>query len=159
RVDSAVHSIAVDSLPGLYSSARLDSLVREMRVVMLRHIAVDNAEMKYQAESSIADAQNKFQVELRNYEKSILTARDRELFSKVRPAYDQFTRAWSKIQPISREMKSKEAITLWMAEGFPAALSTSKALEEEVALNKATGEASGAAATAAADSARLWSLL
>src|SRR5436309_13990843 len=53
RVDSAVHSIAVDSLPGLYSSARLDSLVREMRVVMLRHIAVDNAEMKYQAESSI----------------------------------------------------------------------------------------------------------
>ena len=159
RIDTAVHSIAVDSLPGISSSARLDSLVREMRVVMLRHIALDNIDLKYQAESEIADAQGKFQTEQRNYEKTIYTARDRELFEKIAPAYDRFVTAWARIEPISREMKIKEAMTAWMSEGFPAAAAASNAIGEEVEFNHAAGEANSAAAMMTADSARLWSML
>jgi methyl-accepting chemotaxis protein len=113
---------------------------------------------KSQAESAMADAVSKFQAELRVYEKTITTPRDRELFGKVALPFEQFGRSWTTIQSLSRESKQKEAVALWMSEGLPAANATSKTLEDLVEFNKTNGEASGAVAAEAGVSARFWTL-
>ena len=80
RINTAVESIVVDSLPGEASIGRLDSLLKDQQSAALTHMLVESADQRSQADSSLAEAASKFQTEARGYEKTITTARDRELF-------------------------------------------------------------------------------
>lgn len=159
RINGIVRSMAADSLPGLESMARLEGFAKDERGEMLLHIAADTPEQMGEAESAIADLDNKFQNELRNYEKTIITARDRELFGKIAPAHDQLLRAWAKIQPADRAGKPKDAIALWRGDGAPAGAALQRIMDDEFEYNRAAGEQNGAEAAAAGESARLWSIL
>ena len=159
RTATAVNLILTDALPGTASSSRLDSLMKEQRVYALRHMLEETAEQKSQAESDMVSTMSKFQAEMKVYDKTITTPADREVFSKVGPPHEQFTRAWTKLLQLSRESKSREAFAVWNAEGLPAAVATSKAIEELVTSNKTDGEALVAAAIEAGDKAHFWSLI
>jgi Four helix bundle sensory module for signal transduction len=52
QIDSAVHSIAAESLPAIGSSVRLERLVNQQKAM--------------KAESGIAESQGKFRTELKN---------------------------------------------------------------------------------------------
>jgi len=157
-VDTAANSLVVDSLPGIRLTSRLGAMLREQRAVMQGHIALDSLEMKGQAEASILDTWTQFRAELRAYEKMITSSRDRELFGRIEPASDQFMRSWQKIQPLSREMKTKEAMSLWMAEAVPATVAANKTIDDLNELNNSQGASHAAQVDAAANAARLWAL-
>ena len=157
-INAQVHLLQTDALPGTASSARLMSLMQEQRALVLRHILSESPEQMSQTESAIADGMSRFQTELNVYEKTISSPVDRELFGKIAPANEQFVGAWTKVRPISRELKTKEAYHLWNAEGFPAVTALNKVLQDLVAENKASGDAYVSAAVASGAAARFWTL-
>jgi methyl-accepting chemotaxis protein len=159
QISSAARSVATDSLPGIGSGVRLDSLIHQQSAMMLRHMLSNTPEGMSQAESGIAEAQAKFQTELKAYETTITTTRNRGLFERIAPAQEQFDRVWAKIQPLSRAMKPKEALALWLAEGLPAALTASKACEDETGYNRANGASSAALAFTTTEATRFWLIL
>jgi hypothetical protein len=112
-----------------------------------------------EAESALSDRDSKFQNELRICEKTINTNRDRELFERIIPAHDQFMRVWSKIQPLDRAAKAKDAMAVWRSEGVPSAAAAQRALDDQSEYKRAQGNDSGAEAASAVDSARLWAIL
>src|ERR1039457_4779844 len=129
KINTQVNLLATDALPGTASAGRLEALVMEQRVMVLRHLLMDNAEQMSQAETAVADSMNRFQAEMGAYEKTITQARDRELFGKIAPQMEQSGRAWTRVKPLSRELKAKkEAFDLWNAEGSSAAVAASKAV-------------------------------
>src|ERR1700720_4545707 len=71
QIDSAVQSVATESLPGGGAAVRLDSLIHQQSAMMLRHMLSNTPEAMSQAESGIAEAQTKFQTELKGYEMPI----------------------------------------------------------------------------------------
>jgi methyl-accepting chemotaxis protein/methyl-accepting chemotaxis protein-1 (serine sensor receptor) len=158
RINSQVTLLSTDALPGTASSARLETLMMQQRLLVLRHMLMENSEQMSQAESALADGMSKFQAEMGAYEKTITQARDRELFGRIALPYEQFGRAWIKVQPLSRALKTKEAFDLWNTEGAAAANAAGKAIQDVVDLNKTQGEAYGAAAVEAGASARFWTL-
>jgi len=158
RINTAVNLILTDALPGTASAGRLDSLMNEQRVFSLRYLLDETPEQKGQSQSEMANVMSKFQAELVVYEKTITTARDRDLFGKIAVPYEQFGRAWARVMPISRESKQKEAYALYVGECLPAATATGKALQDLVDLNKTNGEAYVAEANSAGESAMFWSM-
>lgn len=158
-IETAAHSLVNDAMIGIRSSTELESIFREQEGVMLRHIGLDSLELKNQAESSILNTQNRFQAEIRIYEKTITTSRERELFEKLGPVNDQFMRIWAKIQPLSREMKIKEAMSLWMTEAFPASAAANRLFDDINEFNTSHGAQNAAEVVGAAGIARVWSLL
>jgi len=159
QIDKAVHSVATEWLPGIGSAVRLDSLIHQQSAMMLKHMLSNTPEAMSQAESGIAEAQTKFQTELKAHEIPITNTRTRELFERIAPAQEQFDRAWARIQPLSRAIKPKEALTLWLAEGLPAALAAAKACEDEIEYNRAAGAASAALALTTGEATRFWLIL
>jgi methyl-accepting chemotaxis protein len=158
RINSQVTLLSTDALPGTASSSRLETLMMQDRVMVLRHILMDNAEQKSQAESAVVDTMSKFQAEMGAYEKTITQARDRELFGRIAPQYEQVGRAWTRVLPLSRASKTKEAFELWNAEGTTAAVAASKAIHDLVELNSTQGETYVTAAMEAGASARFWAV-
>jgi hypothetical protein len=159
QIDSAVYYVATESLPGIGSAVRLDSLIQQQSAMMQRHMLSNTPEGMSQAESGIAEAQAKFQSELKAYGITITNTRNRELFDRIAPAQEQFDRVWARIQPLSRAIKPKEALALWLAEGLPAALATSKACEDETDYNRANGAASEVLAFSTGEALRFWLIL
>jgi len=158
RINSQVNLLSTDALPGTASSGRLMNLMSLQRVSVLRHVLMDSSEGMTKTESALAEVTSKFQAELKAYEQTITSPIDRELFGKIALPYEQFGRAWAKVQPMSRELKKKEAFALWNAEGAAAAESAGKAIQDLVDLNKTQGEAYVVSAVEAGASARFWSL-
>ena len=64
RIDTAVTSVLVDSLPGLASAGRMESIIQGQRAFALRHMLVEAPDQKSQADSLFADGMSRFQVEL-----------------------------------------------------------------------------------------------
>jgi len=159
RMASDVQSLASDSFAGVYITGRLTAFAREQGAAMLTGLLSETPEQVAAAETAVAAIESKFQVEMKAYEVTIFTPRDRELFSRIQPAHAKVGQVWSKIQPLVRAMKTKEAAAVWQSEALPAAAERAKAIEDEVEFNKANGDASSAAAIATASSAKLWSVL
>jgi methyl-accepting chemotaxis protein len=159
RINDIIHSILTDSLPGLQSMTHMEALFKDQRGQMLMHMEADSPDQMSEAEAAITDLDNKFQNELKLYEKSAMTARDRELYEKIAPAHDQFMRVWAKIQPLDRGAKAKEAIAIWRSEGAPAVAAVQRTVDDATDFNRTKGDQNGAEAASAGASARLWSIL
>jgi len=154
QIDSAVHSIAAETLPAIGSAVRLERLVNQQRAMMMAHMVSNTPEEMSQAEFGIAEAQGKFRTELRAHESTIASVRSRELFERIAPAQEQFARIWTRIQPLSRAMKPKEALAVWLAEGLPAGVIAAKACEDEIEFNRADGAANAALAFSTGEGTR-----
>src|ERR1017187_8757985 len=158
RINTQVNLLSTDALPGTASAGRLESLMMEQRLMLLRHILMENADQMSQAEAVLAEVTTKFQAEMKTYEKTITAPGARELFGKIALPYEQFGRAWMRVRPLSRESKTREAFELWNREGAAAAAEVGKVLHDLVDLNKAQGEAYVAGAVEAGVSTRVWAL-
>ena len=159
RINGVIQSILTDSLPGLESMTRLEAVFKDQRGQMLMHMEADTPDQMSEVEAAMTELENKFQNELRAYEKTAVTAHDRELYEKIAPAHDQFMRVWAKIQPLDRGVKAKEAIAVWRGEGVPMVAAVQRTIDDETDFNRTHGDQSGAEAASAGASARLWSIL
>ena len=129
-VAEEVDQIASHSLPNIYSVGELTAVSLEQKVLMLWHIASSSATQMASFEMAFEANISKLAEELNAYEKANTSARDREFVARLRAANENVMRAWTKILPLSRTLKSKQALDLWTAEAVPAAGGRAKVLGE-----------------------------
>jgi len=158
NIDTNLQSIVNESLPGVQRIGLVDSYARDLRGNVWRHIASDAAGMA-EMEKANDDLKKQFLDTAAQYEQTIVRDRDRELFSKVVPAYDAFIKQWETVRDVSRAGQSKEAKDMFVAQGTPAFDALNKALTDLIDFNRTTSQDSAAAATEAASFARLWTLM
>jgi methyl-accepting chemotaxis protein/methyl-accepting chemotaxis protein-1 (serine sensor receptor) len=148
-----------DSLPGMYSMAKIVSIAKEQKSLMLSHIASESTAQMDQFEAMLNSQNTKLVEELRNYQKTISTPRDREMFGKITPAHENLMRVWSKIALLSRAANKKDALAMWINEAGPPARESMQVLEELNDLNKSSADSNANAAADASASGRLWIIL
>ncbi len=159
HVETALQLMATDSVPGVASMNKLAAIAAEQATLMLTHISTPDAAQMSQCESRLAQLEDQFQAELKNYQQTITQDRDRELFQKIPVAHERFWRVWTQMQPLSRAGKAREAVALWTAEAVPARSAQSQAIGDEVKLNQGNQEQYLARAEDALATLRLWSWL
>jgi hypothetical protein len=148
-------------MPGVYVMYRVESLAKDVRGAMLTHIASDKQDEMAQKESLIAQTQPKLKEILKDYEKTIVRARDRELYERIAPAFDRFMAAWEKPRGLSRANKPQEALAAFRSETLPAFDEFLKAVTDELEDNKASGDVFAGQATSAGSTGRFstWAIL
>src|SRR5882762_9050622 len=120
HMNAELNSIIEGPLPGIYSLGLIQGYVKEQKLAMMEHIAQDTTDKMGRLESTITDLESKFQAEMKPFRKTIQTAQGRELFDKLGPLQERFNAIWVKILPLSRALKSKEALAIWNTEGLVA---------------------------------------
>ena len=110
RMETATQSIVGDSLPGVYSISRAESVLKDARGAMLTHLASSTQEEMAQMEASIAESQRTAKELFKAYEKTISRARDRELYEKIGPANDRWLAAWERPRTLSRAVRIRRRL-------------------------------------------------
>ncbi len=151
--------LQVDCVPGQYASGKVQSLAIAVRVKMnaeLLDLAVNGGKNAARVEADLTAAGAAFQEGLKTYEKTITQAEDRQLFEKLEPAYDRFSRSWTHVRATARTAKPEEVFSLYKAETLPAFDELQQGAEKLIAWNN-TAAAEVAEETAkAAATASLW---
>jgi hypothetical protein len=96
---------------------------------------------------------------LKPYRKTIQTAQGRELFDKLEPLHERFNRVWTKIHPLSRALKTKEALEIWSAEAAVVGQERARLLSEIIEQRRSVAVEKGKTAVATGESAKFWSML
>lgn len=156
RMDNQITAMMMDSLPGYYAIANLRAAAKDMRSEMMLHIQSLNADEISRSETQLAALDRQFVGGMKEYEKIIITARDRQLYQKIAPAYSHWKLACEKISTISRSHRNIDAMALFSAEALPAFVELQNALNDEAEFNKAAADLSAAAIAAAIIEARSW---
>jgi methyl-accepting chemotaxis protein/methyl-accepting chemotaxis protein-1 (serine sensor receptor) len=142
-------------MPGIIYSDRVLAEVLQLRVGYWRHIALQDRDAKTQIEGNAEILKQKINEDLAGYQRQISLAEDRAEFSKIRPALDHYLQTWAELQPLSREGRISEVVTLAPKAFTPAFNELQKLLMERTAWNKEHGERAAAAARADGARARL----
>ena len=129
-----------DALPGIYYISRVEGVARDMRGRMLLHIASDSAEQKARFDSEISGFHNQCQTILKEYEKTILRAPDREMFTKIEPALARYYATWDSVRSLSRQHKEHEALAAFEKTVGSAYDELAKSVTDEVEQNKNYGD-------------------
>jgi len=156
RMQTATQLVVGDALPGLYAISQAESVAKDIRGAMLTHVATGNLSELTQIESSIAQNQQKFKEILKDYEKTITRARDRELYEKIAPAYDRLMSNWEKPRALSRANKNQEALAIFRSETLTVFAEFQKTVRDGVEFNKASGDEFSQQAISAASTGRFW---
>jgi methyl-accepting chemotaxis protein len=157
RMETKLHSVVEDALDGILYMGRTESAGKEIRLDLLKHILSDTQPEMDQIEGDLARHQAKFTEVLKAYEATINQPHDRELFAKIQPAYDAAFAAWPSLRPLSRALKTPEAVALYKAEMLPHFTDLQKAITDEVDYNKTLGDLYSGEAFSASSSGRFLS--
>src|SRR5260370_34523562 len=89
HINTEVHSIVEGPLPGLHSLCVIIGLLKEQKVAIVEHMLADTPEHKNKLESTMADLESKFQIEMKTYQKTIQTPKNQEHFEKLGAVQDR----------------------------------------------------------------------
>ena len=159
HINTAINGVVDGSLPGIYSLGVIQGYAKEQKSAMLEHLLSESPEQMSRLESTIADLEGKFQGEMKRYEQTITTANAREQFEKLGPAQESVKSTWATILPLSRALKTKEAMAIWNGEGAANFQRRSALVAEMLELRRDRGDEEGRGAIATGESANFWSLL
>jgi methyl-accepting chemotaxis protein len=151
----SVDTIVTDPLPGVYRISAVESLLNEIRGDNWRHIAATDANDKQAMEQKAKEANAKISENLQEYERTITTAEDRELFGKIKPAIDQYLQNSDSAILLSRSGKSAEAYTNYVHQAAVSLDAATSAAHAVVELNRRDGDVDAAEAQNAATSGRI----
>jgi methyl-accepting chemotaxis protein/methyl-accepting chemotaxis protein-1 (serine sensor receptor) len=159
-MNQTIGKLATDSLPGTYSIGRLSGIAKDIRGGIRGHITAAKAVEKLKAEADLAALAKTLHLELKEYEKSISTARDRELFSSVAGKFEALLRTAEAIRPLSMARKTEQALKKFASDTMPAYQQVQKAIEEVYAFKRQDGNGNAARAVGSARQGEriLWTL-
>ncbi|HEY1758123.1 MAG TPA: methyl-accepting chemotaxis protein [Bryobacteraceae bacterium] len=158
HINTDLHSIVNGPLPGLYSIGLLQGYTKEEKFTMLSQITADTPAQRAQYEATLADLERKFQAEMKTYEKTIHTAKARDLFAKLGPIHERWNQALAKILPLSRSLQTKEALELWHDQALAVSAERAKLFNEMLEERRSDGDTEGTTAIAAGEAASSWSM-
>ena len=151
-MNADLHYIVEGPLPGIYSLGLIEGFAKEQKLAIVEHIASADPDQKSRIEATIAELEGKLQAEMKSYEKTITSARGRELFEKVAPAHELLRGVWTQVLPLSRAMKTKEAMASWDG-ASSVSEQQARVIDELLEYRRELGEESGKSAIAAGESA------
>jgi methyl-accepting chemotaxis protein len=140
RMNRYQDATVTDAMPGIYYIGRSESVAKDLRGQMLTHIASSNQEQMAQCESQVAKLHDQLKGILKDYEKTIFRSNDREMFSKIDPAFDRYFAAWEPERLLSQQAKKQEALAGFQQSVLPAFHDLEKTISDEVDLNKSYGD-------------------
>ncbi len=156
HMDSEVTSLIEGPLPGLYSLSLIQGNIKEEKIAKVEHMASDSPEQKSRLESKLADLESTTQAEMKVYRKTIRTGKGQELLDKWAGVEEGVARSWAAILPLSRALKTKEALALWTGEAAVAHGERARLFDEILAQRKSMADENGRSSLAAGESARFW---
>jgi methyl-accepting chemotaxis protein/methyl-accepting chemotaxis protein-1 (serine sensor receptor) len=159
NVNSHIHELLDGPLPGIYTLGVLEADANEQKFAMLAHIAADSPAQKAILENTVAELENKFQVEMKAYEKTIQTAKGHAQFERLGPAQANVMHQWNAILPLSRGRKFSEAMAIWNGDTTAVLRQRADIFKEMLDLRKEFGDEQAAAALSRGASAQFWSVL
>ena len=160
RMHGVIAKLATDSLPGTYSIGRLSGIAKDIRGGIRGHITSDKQAEKLKADADLAALEQTLRVEIAEYQKSISTAQDRELFLSVAGKFDALLGTAKSIRPLSMAGKSEDALKKFRADTMPAYQRVQKAIEDVYAFKRRDGNTNADQAVSSAWNAEriLWAL-
>jgi methyl-accepting chemotaxis protein WspA len=131
-------ALRVDSIPGLYVAGRLHAITLSNYTLTEQYVRERDAKKMQQLLSSIQEKQAERLDLLRQYELTIVTARDRALYQTIQEAFGSLGPLRSQVLKLSADTKTKaEAAVLLTDQLEPAYRKVLDAIEAEVNENKA----------------------
>jgi len=158
-LDQTVCELADHSLPSIYSSGKMAGIAKDIRGNIRGHITANSLEEKAKAEKDRAKLEQDLTREVRTYEKSIVSAEERELFARIPAEFNKLLQTAVPIEPLSRDFKSQEAMGLFRSATMPAFVEVRKAIDAVIAWEHRRGNQNAANAAASAQSRETWTLV
>jgi methyl-accepting chemotaxis protein/methyl-accepting chemotaxis protein-1 (serine sensor receptor) len=118
-IGSNVHSLATDSVPGLYDSAAMRGDVLALRGDYLRHIGETDEATMNQVEQQIVANQQKLASDMKSYDETINEEDDRANFAKLAPELAALYQGWDAVHSLSLASKNVEAFALYKSAMLP----------------------------------------
>lgn len=141
-IEKAAASASADSIPGLYHSTEIANdliMTYALTVEQLGQgdvLETQNLEKRWQAN------RERFEVAIRNYETTIATPKDRELFDAFKSQVAPYAHLQTDILKLNADLKYKEVNQLWRDRLDPALEKARGAIQAVVDLNKANADRS-----------------
>jgi methyl-accepting chemotaxis protein len=155
KIDGNARTITTDCLPGLFLAEEIQKGAQENLTLVSKHIlAKDKPEMDG-VEAEIAKVKASIDKLSDQYEATITTEKDRELFGKTKEARQHFVNLRNQlVLPASRLGKKPEAIAAFESQLEPAYDAYAAACQAVVDLNKQNGDGAGTSIMGAVSAAK-----
>lgn len=133
--------ITGDNIPGIYYSGRMSTEAESRFGLVLKHVLAGNVEQKTAIEGDLAAADQRMATLLAEYERTITTTEDRELFERCKAAGTRIKEVRAGVLPLSNALKTNEAVDK-LRELEPTVNAYQEALRAVAELNKTSGDES-----------------
>jgi methyl-accepting chemotaxis protein len=131
--------ITIDNLPGIYFSGQMSTEAESRFGLVQKHVIATHAEQKTAVEAELAAADARMAKLLTDYERTITTTEDRQLFERCKTAGTRIREVRAEVLPLSRAFKTNEAADK-LQQLEPAVNEYQKALHALSDFNKASGD-------------------
>jgi methyl-accepting chemotaxis protein/methyl-accepting chemotaxis protein-1 (serine sensor receptor) len=159
RTSATLQMIRGDSIPGIHEAGSLANAVGHLRALTLTAIVSSQREQRAAFRQELDMREKEFREAMARYERTIHLAEDREVFSKVQPAFEHYLESIRRANRVSDQMHSQEAVNLYIAEARPRVLRLMAAIDDLIDFNKTNGEHNAESARDANQSVQRWTLL
>jgi methyl-accepting chemotaxis protein WspA len=153
-IAKAAASAATDSIPGLESSDEIASNLIMTYALTVEQLGQGDILASQKLAARWQANQEKFEASIRQYESTITTPQDRELFAAFRAQVTPYMRIQTDILQLNSDLKYKEVNQMWRERLDPALEKAHEAIQATVNLNKANAVHSVEEITGAVVSAR-----
>ena len=140
--DSAL-AITADSMPGMYLVGQLENNVHRIMALLLQHLISNDKSEMARFEAAIQEITSKNTNLLNEYEKTINTEKDRELFTAMNTLRTAYRTTLAEILRLNDGGKNKEAVDLVNTKLNPLYNSYVQATDAQVEYNKVTADQAG----------------
>jgi methyl-accepting chemotaxis protein len=139
QAKDAAHFMTVDAMPGMDAMSQIKGLVGDCQIDVLRDLLAKTPEDHKKFRDAIAAGHDKRDKLRDDYEKSITTSEDRELFGKLKEAAAQYTTFRNQLLDLIDAGKMDEAMQFNVASVRPAFLKYDDLVDQELTLNLNNG--------------------
>ena len=154
-VNSNVRELSTNWLPSVQLLGDLRSEINTLRRSELQHIISDSNDDMRSLEEMMENAKTAMRNAEGKYDKLIASAEERAIFNAYRSKVDQYISVITRIIPLSREMKTDQAMALSRNEGRPAFRGALAELNKAIEINARGAGAEGKNAASQVGSARV----
>jgi methyl-accepting chemotaxis protein len=140
-------SIAIvdDSLPSIETINQIEQQARDKHKLLFMHIISDSKEEMAQLEQKMRASDDRTADLSKKYEGMFTNDHDRDLYKAMQEARDVYAKNYEQVLPLSRDLKTKEAMAMVDSQLAPAYERYLQTIIALVDFNKSNGDSSGVA--------------
>ena len=153
-IEKAANSAANDSIPGLYLSTAIVNNLLATYALTVEQLGQGDILATQKLQERWQAVQDKFQASILQYENTIKTPKDRELFEAFKAQVAPYVALQQAILRLNSDLKIREVNEMWREKLDPALERAREAIQATVNLNKASADHSVAEINEAISNAR-----